>query len=221
MDTENAHARFNMIAQQIRPWGVLDERVLEVMGAIPREAFVPDAYRGLAYADCEIPIGDSLAMLAPKLVGRMLQALAVRPHDKALAVGTGTGYFAACLGRLAQRTIGVEIDPLLAQSARERLAGLGLYGVEIRTADALAGAIPGAPFDVIAVTGSVPEPGMLAGLEAQLAQGGRLFAVVGESPAMEAQLITRTGGSHWRRESLFETSVPPLVNCPEPRTFVF
>jgi protein-L-isoaspartate(D-aspartate) O-methyltransferase len=221
METENARARANMIAQQIHPWGVLDERVLETMGTLPRESFAPAAYQGLAYADIEIPIGESQVMLAPRTVARMLQSLAVQPGDKALVVGAGTGYVAACLGRLAERTVGLEIDPMLAQTARERLAALGLDRVEIRVADGLAGPVPGAPFEVVAVTGSVPDAGALEGLEMQLAPGGRLFCVVGEAPAMEAMRIVRTGGAEMRRESLFETSVPPLANCPEPETFVF
>jgi protein-L-isoaspartate(D-aspartate) O-methyltransferase len=221
LDTENARARFNMIAQQIQPWGVLDQRVLEAMGEIHREHFVPDAYRGLAYADIEVPIGDSQVMLAPKLVARMLQALTVGPRDRALVVGAGTGYLPACLGRLADRIVGLEIDPALAQAARERLAALGLYQVEIRVADGLAAPVPGAPFDAIAITGSVPELGMLAGLEAQLAPGGRLVCVVGEDPAMELMLVTRIGDSGFRRTSLLETSVPRLANCPEAQSFVF
>lgn len=221
MDTENARARFYMIAQQIQPWGVLDQRVLGAMGAIPREVFVPDAYRGLAYADIEVPIGESQVMLAPKVVARLLQALAVGPLDKALVVGAGTGYVAACLGHLADRTIALEIDPSLAQEARERLSALGLYRVEVRVADGLAGPVPGAPFDAIAVTGSVPSSAILAGLESQLAPGGRLVCVLGNDPAMEATLVSRIGGSDFRRTSLFETSVPRLANCPETRSFVF
>lgn len=221
MDTENARARFNMIAQQIQPWGVLDQRVLEVMQEIPREVFVPDAYRGLAYADIEVPIGDSQFMLAPKVVARMLQALAVRPQDKALVVGVGTGYVAACLGHLADRVVGVEIDPALAQSARDRLAALGLDRVEIRAMDGLVDLVLGAPFDAIVITGSVPELGKLSGLEAQLAPGGRLVCAVGQDPAMEVKLVIRIGGSDFRRTSLFETSVPRLANCPEVQSFVF
>jgi protein-L-isoaspartate(D-aspartate) O-methyltransferase len=221
METDNVCARANMIAQQIHPWGVRDERVLETMGALPRESFVPDAYRGLAYADIEIPIGESQVMLAPRTVARMLQSLAVQPGDQTLVVGAGTGYVAACLGRLAERTVGLEIDPALAQIASERLAALGLDRVEIRVGDGLAGSIPGAPFDAIAVTGSVPDAGTLAGLEQQLAPGGRLFCVVGEAPAMAAMLITRIDGAELRRESLFETSVAQLANCPQPESFVF
>lgn len=221
LDTEYTLARFNMIAQQIRPWNVIDERALSAMEEIPREQFVPDAYRGLAYADCEILLGDSASMREPKLVARMLQALAVQPGDKALVVGAGLGYEVACFARLAERVVGMERDPVLAQQARERLARLGLYSADIRTGDGLTAFVQGAPFDVIAVTGGVPNAAALDSLEAQLAQGGRLFCVVGEGPAMEAQRIVRVGHSDFRRESLFETSVPPLVERREPEPFVF
>jgi protein-L-isoaspartate(D-aspartate) O-methyltransferase len=222
LDSDNARARFNMIAQQIRPWGVLDDTVLEAFETLPREAFVPDAYRGLAYADLAIPIGDSQVMLAPKVAGRMLQALAVRPGNKVLELGTGTGYGAACLALLGGQVIGLEIDPTLAGSAQARIAALGLGpAVEIRVADGLAGPTAGGPFDVVAVTGSVPEMRMLGILEAQLAPGGRLFCVVGEAPLMEAWRITRVAVTEFRREALFETCVPALANCPERESFVF
>lgn len=221
MSTDNERARFNMIAQQIRPWGVLDESVLETLGAIPREDFVPDAYRGLAYADFEVPIGESRSMLAPKMVGRLLQALALRPEDRILQVGVGAGYTTACLARLGGSVCVLESDPKLAHEARERLAALGVGGVEVRVGDGLAGPVPGAPFDAIAVTGSVPELGMLAVLEGQLAPGGRLFCVVGEAPIMEAWLVIRSAGTDYRRESLFETSVPAMASAPRPETFVF
>ena len=215
-------ARFNMIEQQVRPWNVLDERVLRVLGELPREAFVPDAYRALAYADIDIPIGTDTCMLAPKVVGRMLQALAVREGDKVLEVGPGTGYLTACLARLGGRVVGVEIDPDLAQGARERVAALNMRRVEVRTGDAMAGPVEGGPFDVIAVTGSVPSEEPLPMLAQQLAPGGRLFVIVGEAPVMEARLETRIGaGTELRREALFETSVPALKNVPEPERFVF
>lgn len=221
MDSDNARARNNMLTQQLRPWGVLDESVLEALGSLPREFFVPDAYRGLAYADIEIPIGEARSMLAPKVVGRLLQALAVQPGERALAVGAQTGYLAACLARLGARTIGVESDPALAAQARERIAALGLDTVEIRVADALAGLTPGGPFHVIALTGSVPQMDRLGILEAQLVPGGRLFGVVGEAPLMEAWRITRISVTEFRRESLFETCIPPLVEQPPAASFVF
>lgn len=215
-------ARYNMIEQQVRPWNVLDERVLRVLGELPREAFVPDAYQALAYADIDIPIGTDTCMLAPKVVGRMLQALAVHDGDKVLEIGPGTGYITACLARLGGRVLGVEIDPDLAEGARTRLEAMQLRRVEVHTADAMAGPVDGGPFDVIAVTGSVPTEEPVPMLAQQLAPGGRLFVIVGEDPVMEARLETRVGpGGDLRREALFETSVPALKNVPEPERFVF
>ncbi|MEA3638965.1 MAG: protein-L-isoaspartate O-methyltransferase [Lamprobacter sp.] len=213
-------ARFNMIEQQVRPWDVLDERVLTVMRKLPREAFVPDAYRGLAYADIEIPLTDQATMLAPKVVGRMLQALNVQPHETVLEIGTGTGYVTACLAHLGKQVFSIEIDPALGEGARARLDAMGLSEVKVQTADALTGRIDGAPFDVIAVTGSVPTAEPLAALEQLLGDGGRLFIVVGEPPLMEAMRLTRIG-KDVRRESLFETSVTPLENAPQRERFTF
>jgi protein-L-isoaspartate(D-aspartate) O-methyltransferase len=221
MEQPLARARFNMIYQQVRPWGVLDERVLEALDRVARERFVPDAYLSLAYADIEIPIGDGQHMLPPRLVGRLLQAVAVRPGDRALEIGTGTGYVGACLACLGARVLSLEIDPVLAAQAKERLSAIGQGGVEVRVADGLAGRIEGGPFDVIAVTGSLPSEEGLKVLRQQLSVGGRLFAVVGEAPAMEAILITRLGASDDRQESLFETCVDPLANAVEPERFVF
>ncbi|WP_462330045.1 protein-L-isoaspartate O-methyltransferase family protein [Thiohalocapsa halophila] len=215
-------ARYNMIEQQVRPWNVLDNRVLQVLGELPREAFVPDAYQALAYADVEIPLGTDTCMLAPKMVGRMLQALQVRDGDKVLEIGPGTGYITACLARLGGRVIGVEIDPDLAAGARERLDAMQLRRLEVHTADAMAGPVDGGPFDAIAVTGSLPTEEPLPMLTQQLAPGGRLFVVVGEDPVMQARLETRVGGvGDLRRQTLFETSVPALKNVPQPERFVF
>jgi protein-L-isoaspartate(D-aspartate) O-methyltransferase len=214
-------ARFNMIEQQVRPWDVLDERVLTVMRELPREAFVPDGYRGLAYADIEIPLGGgSAAMLAPKLVGRLLQALNPQPQEIILEIGTGTGYVTACLAHLGDEVFSIEIDPDLAEGARQRLAAMGLSQAEVHTADAFSGRIDGGPFDAITVTGSIPTQEPLAGLQQLLCDGGRLFVVVGESPVMEAWLITRIGND-FRRERLFETCIAPLKNVPQPERFAF
>jgi protein-L-isoaspartate(D-aspartate) O-methyltransferase len=221
METTAERARFNMIQQQIRPWDVLDDRVLDVMAEIRREAFVPDAYQGLAYADIEIPIGRAECMLAPRVVGRMLQALDVQPGDRVLEIGTGTGYVTACLGRLGGQVISVELDADLASEARSRLADLGFDSIQVRQDDALAGPVEGGPFDVIAVTGSMPTEASLPMLQGQLAPGGRLFCILGVAPAMEAVLITRVGEHNMRREGLFETSAPALVNAIEPNGFEF
>lgn len=220
MQATMERARFNMIEQQVRPWEVLDERVLEVMRKLPREAFVPDAYKGLAYADVDIPLGSDTAMLAPKMVGRMLQALNPQPHETVLEIGTGTGYVTACLAQLAEHVFSLEIDPALAEGARDRLAAMRLTNTEVHTGDAFSRHIGGGPFEAIALTGSIPTEEPLAALQHLLADGGRLFAVVGEAPIMEALLITRIGND-LRREALFETSLPMLKNAPQPERFAF
>lgn len=221
MDQPLAQARFNMIHQQVRPWAVLDDKVLDALTQLARERFVPDAYLSLAYADIEIPIGDGQHMLSPKLVGRLLQAVAVKPGDRALEIGAGTGFVSACLAHLGARVVSLEIDPGLAAEARERLSALGIGGVEVRVADGLAGRVEGGPFDVIVVTGSLPSEDSLTGLRQQLTLNGRLFAVVGEAPAMAALLITRVGAADYRRESLFETCIDPMANAAAPERFVF
>lgn len=214
-------ARFNMVEQQVRPWQVLDDRVLAVLYALPRELFVPTDWHGLAYADVEIPLGQGSAMLAPKIVGRLLQALAVRPGERVLEIGTGTGYLTACLAELGGVVTSVEIDPALAAAARARLDAMGLTAINIQVADGLAGPVDGGPFDVIAVTGSLPTEAPLAMLRAQLTEGGRLFAIVGEDALMEARLETRLPGGNLRRVGLFETAVPALVNAPAAPRFAF
>jgi protein-L-isoaspartate(D-aspartate) O-methyltransferase len=221
MEITAERARFNMIQQQIRPWDVLDDRVLEAMAEIRREAFVPDAYQGLAYADIEIPLGEGACMLAPKVVGRMLQALDVQTGERVLLIGAGTGYASACLDRLGGRVIAVEIDADLADEAVVRLAGLGLESIEVRTGDALSEPVEGGPFDVIAVTGSMPTESALPLLQGQLAPGGRLFCILGVEPVMEAVLITRVGERDFRREGLFETSTLALQNAAEANEFEF
>jgi len=221
MDISIDSARFNMVQQQIRPWNVVDDRVLSIMADIPREQFVPAAYRGLAYADLEIPIGEGQTMLAPKIVAHMLQALDIQTDDKILEIGTGTGYVTACLSRLGGHIVGLEIHAGLAEQARTALQALRPRRLEVRVGDGLEGPVAGHPFDVIAVTGSLPDAAALEALEGQLAPGGRLFAVVGAEPVMEALLVTRVTDRDFRRQSLFETSVPALGKAPEPERFVF
>ena len=223
MDDSSQRARFNMIQQQVRPWDVLDQRVLDVMEAIPREPFVPDAYQGLAYADIEVPLLEAesgrRAMLAPKLVGRMLQALEIEPGDKVLEIGCGSGYVTACLSRLGGRVVAAETNPVLAARARALLADR--ERLEIIEHDALSETTPGAPFNVIAVNGSLPSDAPLELLCDQLMTGGRLFSVVGAGPVMQARLITRVGPRDLRDLTLFEASAPPLPKAPQPEPFVF
>ena len=211
-------ARRQMIEQQVRAWAVLDAAVLETMGRVPREAFVPPAYRDLAFADMAVPIGHGQHMLTPTLEGRILQSLELRPDDAVLEVGTGSGYFAACLGALTGSVTSLEIFADLADAARTSLARSGASNVTVENVDAF-GREYASHYDVIVLTGSLPvyDPRF----ESLLAEGGRLFAVVGKGHAMDAQRITCTGPGQWRGESLFETATDPLVHAPEPPRFVF
>lgn len=207
-----------MVGQQLRAWDVLDERILEVMGTLPRERFLPPEWRGLAYADAEIPLGEGKCLAPPKLQGRALQALLPRGDDNALEIGTGTGYMTACLALLARSVTSVELHPALAQAARANLAALDIHNAEVVEGDALAMELP-AEFDVICVNGSLPvAQRRLARL---LRPGGRLFVVVGKPPVMEALRVTRKDDTNWTTEELFETCVPCLENARQPTEFVF
>ncbi len=211
-------ARHQMVEQQVRAWSVLDLKVLEVMDQVPREQFVPPALRDLAYADMRVPLGHGQSMLAPKLEGQILQALEIQPQDRVLEVGSGSGYFAACLAQLGRSVRSIEIVRELAETARANLERNGVRSVTVEIADAMGLAEEGA-FDVIAVTGSLPvyDPRF----ERALAEGGRLFVTVGVGPTMDARRITRSAPGAWTTESLFETCIEPLVNAPRPPAFVF
>ena len=213
-----AAARRQMIEQQVRAWDVLDLDVLAVMARVPREEFAPAACRELAFADLNVPLGHGQSMLTPKLEGRILQALEIRPEDRALEVGTGSGYFAACLGGLARTVRSLEIFPDFVDSARANLLRTGVHNVTVEALDAMTLDVEGA-YDAIALTGSLPVYDRR--FERALAVGGRLFVVTGLGPVMEAQLVTRTGPGEFLRETLFETVMDPLVHAPEPPKFVF
>ncbi len=218
MDTRMEAARRQMIDQQLRASEVLDPRVLETFAAVPRERFVPAAYRAVAFADAPIPIGHGQFMLPPALEGRMLQALAPARGARTLEIGTGSGYFAACLAHLAGRVDSIEIHADLAAGATRTLGELGIAGVSVETGDALARDYE-RTYDAIAVTGSLPAPEPR--LEQALAIGGRLFVVIGDGPVMEACLVTRTGAGSWLREPLFETRIEPLILPTSPSRFRF
>ena len=211
-------ARLNMVEQQVRPWEVLDRSVLDLMEQAPRDAFVSAEYRRLAYADTAVPIGEGEVMLRPRVEGRLLQALRVAPDDRVLEIGSGRGFLTYLLSRRAAHVVGVELRPMLAEQARANLAAVGAGNATIETGDGSGGWERDAPYDVIAVGGSVPT--LTPAFEDQLAIGGRLFVIVGTPPAMEAMLVRRTGEREWVRESLFETVVPPLVGCEAPGKFV-
>jgi protein-L-isoaspartate(D-aspartate) O-methyltransferase len=210
-------ARTQMLGQQLRAWEVLDDRVLRAFAETPRENFVPRDYRDLAFADTEIPLPFGQTMLAPKVEGRILQALQVEAIDEVLVVGTGSGYLAACLGRLAKRVTSVDIFPEFATAAAPHLAACGIRNVQLQTADAL-GLTNRAQFDAIAVTGSVPT--LDNHFVSMLRPQGRLFIVVGRAPAMEARLVTVEPDGSTTTEGLFETVLAPLINAERPEPFV-
>lgn len=212
-------ARDNMVEQQIRTWEVLDQDVLDLLYVVPREAFVPAAYRALAFSDLEIPIGEGQKMWQPKLEARVLQELALRKTDRVLEVGTGSGYLAALLSHRAAHVVSVEISPALGALGRENLARHGADNVTLEIGDAARGWAAHAPYDAIVLTGSTPV--LPRAFLDQLATGGRLFAVVGEAPAMRAKLVTRTAQDAWGDVDLFETVLAPLVNAERPPRFRF
>jgi len=211
-------ARFNMIEQQIRPWEVLDPRVLEVLGSVPREDYVPTRYRALAFTDVAIPLGHGEVMMHPNVEGRLLQALAIKPGDRILEVGTGSGFLSACLARLGREVRSVDIHPEFSAAAADKLRHHGVRNVLLETGDAARDWGEGL-FDVVVLTGSLPQ--LFENWRARLAPGGRLFAVVGEAPVMEATLVIRGGEHECFTESLFETVLPPLKNADRPVAFEF
>lgn len=216
MPLDFERARFNMVEQQVRPWEVLDPRVLDVLREVRREEYVPARWRKLAFADVALPLEHGEVMMKPVVEGRMLQALAVKPEDAILEVGTGSGFITACLARLGREVRSVEIHGGLAERARARLAGAGLGNVTVEAADALGSFDPGRTYDCVCVTGAVAvEPERF---RHWLAPGGRLFLIRGLSPAMEAMLTTRGPDSQYLTDSLFETDLPYLVGAaPLPR----
>jgi protein-L-isoaspartate(D-aspartate) O-methyltransferase len=220
-------ARFKMIEQQIRPWNVLDRDILELLSVVRREDFVPMAHKALAFVDMKIPLlapteeamQHGHCMLEPRIEARMLQDLQVGPKDKVLEVGAGSGYMAALLAHRAQRVVTLEIQPDLAQMARDNLRRAGIENVEVRQANGAKGLAGEAPFDVILLSGSVAEvPPVL--LE-QLKVGGRLGAIVGFEPVMRATFITRTGDLSYDTRQPWDTVAPRLAHFPEPSRFHF
>ncbi len=212
-------ARFNMVEQQIRPWEVLDGRVLELLESMRREDFVPIRYRKLAFADLAIPIGHDQFMMRPKIEGRMLQALELEADETVLEIGTGSGFITACLAQLAKRVVSVEILQPLYDEAGLRLEEHKADNIELFQGDVMSGWQPEQAHDVVVVTGSVFDvPESFLGW---VNPGGRLFVIKGSSPVMEARLITRLDISQWRVESLFETDLPRLINADPPEEFQF
>lgn len=212
-------ARYNMVEQQVRTWDVLDARVLELMSKLNREDFVSLEHRKVAYADMALPIGNEQVMLPPREEGRILQALQVKPSDKVLEIGTGSGYFTALLAQQAASVTTVDIFPDFTAAAQARLAHLDLQNVTFCTGDASEGWDSDTSYDVVCITGSfyvLPES-----YKQQLATGGRLFVVLGQQPTMKAKLLTHYNKQEWGTEVLYETVVPALINAVYPPSFTF
>lgn len=212
-------ARFNMVEQQIRPWEVLDQSVLDLLFTVKREEFVPAPYRAMAFADLELPLGQGQVMLAPKMEARLLQELGVKRSDKVLEIGTGSGYMAALLAARAEHVVSLEINAELADVARGNLTRAGITNVTVETADGSAGFAARGPYDVIVISGGIPE--VPEAILKQLRLGGRLAAIVGTAPVMRAQLITCTGEGIYNTVNMFETVVPTLENFSAAPAFSF
>ena len=211
-------ARFNMIEQQIRTWEVLDPIVLDLLHHVPREDFVPSVYKGLAFADLEIPLGHDQFMLSPKMEARMLQSLNLKKTDRVLEIGTGSGYFTALLASLSEQVVSVEMFQEFSQRAAERLTRQGINNVTLEIGDG-ANTWDAGSYDAIVMTGSVPM--LPENLLQQLKPEGRFLAIVGAAPAMEAVLVTCRQPGGYQRAKLFETVIPALINAPQPAEFLF
>ncbi len=221
MDFEKA--RFLMVEQQIRTWEVLDQDVLDLLFAVKREDFVPPAYRALAFVDMEIPLGHGQVMMPPKMEARIVQEVAPKATDRALEIGTGSGYFAALLATRCESVTTVEFHEDLSRDAAAKLARAGIANVQLKVGDAATAPLgmvgTHARFDVIVLTGSVPvTPQSYLDL---LNDGGRLFAVIGDAPVMKATLFTKTGEASYVASEIFETVLAPLINAPQPSRFEF
>ena len=214
-------ARLNMIDQQVRPWDVLDQRVLDTLRTTPREFFVPEHYRQLAFADTGLPLAHGQVMMCPRVEGRLLQALAISKTDTILEIGTGSAYLTACLSKLGKQVESVDIYQDFIAQARPKLDDLQLNNIQLTRKDAAKDCGNEEQYDVIVVTGSLPS--IPASHQQALKKGGRLFVIIGrtDEPIMQATLITRSGENQWMRESLFETFIPPLLNANLESRYIF
>jgi protein-L-isoaspartate(D-aspartate) O-methyltransferase len=212
-------ARFNMIEQQIRPWNVLDQDVLDLLHVVKREQFVPKAYENLAFADVEIPLPGGEAMFNPKVEARIVQEIAVKKHENVLEIGTGSGYMAALLAHKARHVTSVEILPESVALAKQNLANAGVINVSVEQGNGAQGWSTGTEYDVIVVSGALPV--LPESLIKQLKVGGRMIAIVGEAPAMTCQLIKRTSETAHDAVTVFETVAKPLTGAQTPSRFTF
>jgi len=204
-------ARLNMITQQIRPWNVLNEGVLEACNQVPREAFVPQQYRSLAFVDMQLPLGHGQVMMSPRLEARLLQALELQAGDKVLEIGTGSGFMTALLASLSKTVCSLEIFQDLTHAAEQKLFQQGVQNAEVVCGDGAAGWPGSAPYDAILVTASLVE--IPSAFKEQLRPGGRLVVIVGEDPIMEARCLRRLNDSDWSESRLVDTSIPPLLDA--------
>jgi len=211
--------RYNMVEQQVRPWDVLDDKVLNTLESIPRDQYVPAKYLNLAYADTAIPLNDSQYMMHPIIEGRLLQLLDIQPEDDVLEIGTGSGYLTACLASLACHVESVEIDEALAKRAGQTLLEQGVLNINLSCADGLKLPDSNKKYNVIVLTGSVGE--IPQALKNALTEKGRMFVVDGAAPVMTAHIITRTGDNEWSDEKVFETVLEPLVHGEQKPKFKF
>jgi protein-L-isoaspartate(D-aspartate) O-methyltransferase len=212
-------ARFNMVEQQIRPWNVLDLSILELLSTVKREAFVPAAFKDLAFADTELPLGHGQCMLTPRLEARLLQDLGVQPHESVLEIGTGSGYMTALLAHRAHKVTSLELSPDLVNTARANLRNAGVQNADVKQADGALLTTADGSYDVIVLGGSVTEVPQT--LLQMLKVGGRLAAVVGSEPVMCATFVTRTSATDFRTTQPWDCDAPRLQNFPEPSTFQF
>lgn len=212
-------ARFNMVEQQVRPWEVLDERVLALLEKTHREDFVPVRYRKMAFTDMAIPLDHGQSMMKPIVEGRLLQALELKPDETALEIGTGSGFITACLSRMAKQVISVDLYEQFTNEVAAKLKEKGISNVELETGNVMTGWQPEQAHDVMVVTGSVPSiPDHFRGW---VNPGGRIFVVCGDEPAMEAMLLTKLSATEWREESLFETDLARLIGAERAPEFEF
>lgn len=212
-------ARFNMIEQQIRPWNVVDNSILDLMSAIHREDFVPENYQQLAYADIRIPLEHSQTMMHPKEEARMLQALDIKKHETVLEIGTGSGYCTALLAHLAKKVYSIDIVADFIEQAQQKTNKLGLSNIEYEEGDASSGWPHYGPYDLIVISAGVYR--LSKNYKKSLKVGGRLFCVEGEAPAMQAKLLTRTSENEWQETILFETELDMLINSKRKNEFNF
>ena len=209
----------NMVAQQVRTWNVVDSNIIQAIQDVPRDAFVPKKYKDFAYADIQVPIRGGQVMLSPAVEGRLLQALAVKKTDHVLEIGTGSGYMSAVLGKLAKDVVSVDVLRGFSDDASLKLVELGVNNVRFQTGDAAFGWESGAPYDAILITGGLPE--LPEAFKNMLSIGGRIVAILGDSPNMQAVCVERVSNSDWKITSLFDTSVPLLKNAPQHEEFNF